>query len=244
MSKQRLNILIPFFFFAFLCASLSIPAGQSLASVSDDGLAQATVTLMPATPYSTTSFVRLTPTVSSNTSAFSQEWQIMVHKIEQAWQNGDLNVDEAARLRFIALHDPENLPAAYWPSAEERINVASSLPQQYHDGESMLADRMMAVFYDQEQWSDETRAYIDAEMTAAPRQERLYRSETIHSTTHFDIYYDSDPASPDYPGIAWSASGSMCWPEIISKFAARMYPLQVYPCQERFGLVKMMLCGL
>jgi hypothetical protein len=50
------------------------------------------------------------PESNNNNVVFTQEWQVAVAKIEKAKSQGKLTVDEAARLRFVALTvDMQNL---------------------------------------------------------------------------------------------------------------------------------------
>jgi len=124
----------------------------------------------------------------------------MIDKIEQAKGRGELTVDEAARLRLTALLEPQALPAAFRPTPDELQSLVQVEPPGYRDGEAALAGPMKALYFDQDLWSAETKAYVESRLVAADAQSLDYSQPAVYSTAHFDIHFDLDPASPDYPG--------------------------------------------
>lgn len=203
MYKPRMITLALLAGTVLLCASLCIPDTSSQASWVNDDPAQATTSPL-AEPFSMpepTALVSTAIVTSTTFPVFSQEWQAIVYKIDRDRDKGSLTVDQAARLRFTALSEPESLPVEYRLTPDELANVLSTSTQTYHqDGEGVLADRMNAVFYNRNEWEAETEAQINAQMATAGAQAPAYSIPAVYTTTHFTILFDNDPNSPDYPG--------------------------------------------
>lgn len=186
--RSRISVLLALIAIACTATLLLSSAASASSSNAVPGIDVASLEASP------------TPTTVNSAPLFTQEWQTMIDKIEQAKGRGELTVDEAARLRLTALLEPQALPAAFRPTPDELQSLVQVEPPGYRDGEAALAGPMKALYFDQDLWSAETKAYVESRLVAADAQSLDYSQPAVYSTAHFDIHFDLDPASPDYPG--------------------------------------------
>ena len=111
LKRRRMHLSI-FTCILFLCASLGIPNSASFASLARDESA-----------YTTNVFSGRSSFASTALPSFSQEWQVLISKIDQARDRGELTIDAAARLRFTALTAPDSLPAEFQLTLEELEDI-------------------------------------------------------------------------------------------------------------------------
>ncbi|MBA3531223.1 MAG: hypothetical protein H0T73_04795 [Ardenticatenales bacterium] len=190
---------------SILLAFLSfIPLGVAHASVSSPRPASKLVHVQPPEPE-------------------AEPWETSIAKIEAARHAGALSTSEAARLRWLAISDWQQLPPSYQPQAPSHVisapqdrNTSSkprtlpapgaSVPLHAHpnsseagptDGMVQAAARMAAVFSDHTEWDSATTEAIYADMEQAQQQELVSLNLNITST-HFVIHWAAnDDDLPD-----------------------------------------------
>jgi hypothetical protein len=128
-------------------------------------------------------------------------WEISVAKIEQAKSEGKITIDEAALLRLQALIDPSALPEEFRPDVREladaQIAGATTIEMET-DGLAELARIFDVIYTDKDSWSASTRSAIEAQIFTPPVDATLAPPD-VYQTLHFNIRWNSNPASQDYP---------------------------------------------
>jgi nitrogen fixation protein FixH len=132
----------------------------------------------------------------------TEAWQFLIANIEAVKVRGELSVDEAARLRLLALTDPVALPAPYHLQPDQTAILATQNISEavMIEGMAILAERLNALYFDEALWSAETRAFIDSQVFDETAQCCGFLQPAVYTTTHFVINYESDPAGAQYPG--------------------------------------------
>ncbi len=114
-------------------------------------------------------------------------WQEAIERIDQAYEGGQITLDQAVRLRLQALRDPFALPLPYRPlkppQAYPRPRARCGWPE--------AAAKTWALFRDQDQWGEDTKTFIEQELQRSNQalQARLLSMETME-TDHFRIRWD------------------------------------------------------
>jgi|GEM_PF-5193236 len=125
----------------------------------------------------------------------SPPWKQAVEKIERAKVDGDITVDEAAIFRFWAVSNLERLPEEFQPATSPAEYEAAIKEEYYRSGLSELADRLDALFIDEEQWSEDTKSFIMDQLKENPEENSALDKEYL--TDHFIIHWtDKGPDAP------------------------------------------------
>ncbi|WP_376790104.1 hypothetical protein [Thermoflexus sp.] len=95
-------------------------------------------------------------------------WQEAIERIDQALESGEIALEQAVRLRLRALQDPFALPEDYrplrTPQAYARPPAQCGLP------EAMA--KTWALFRDQDQWDESTKAFVEQEIQRLDQEQR------------------------------------------------------------------------
>lgn len=127
-------------------------------------------------------------------------WAQAIILIDTDQKKGAISLDEAVRLRLQAIRDPYILPDKYQPP----LQPLREMPTAAKCGLPEAAAMSVALFKDYDQWSIESKNYIENELQDDTNAyvSSLQRNES-HETSHFNISWDPNtiPDGQEYADV-------------------------------------------